>query len=63
MTSKSSPYLHHTGDLIIPFNADQKYHFWNGGQNLTDTLIELNVQEDVWNKHTINPYPGNADGL
>jgi len=61
MTHKSLPYIHHSGDIIIPFSADQKYHFWNGGQPLCDTLTELNVTEDVWNRHTLRPYPGDAD--
>jgi hypothetical protein len=59
MTKKGSPYIDHTGTIIIPFNADQKYHFWNGGQHLSDTLLELNVPEDVWGKHTEKPYSGN----
>jgi len=61
MPPKDTPYLHHSGDIIIPFNADQKYHFWNGGQHLTDTLLELNAAEDVWGKHTLKPYPGKTE--
>ena len=60
MTPNATPCIHHTGDLIIPFNADQKFHFWNGGQHLTETLMELNAPEDVWGKHTEKPYSGNA---
>jgi len=58
MTPKGTPYIHHTGDIIIPFNADQKYHFWNGGQHLCDTLMELDAPQDVWGNHTLKPYPG-----
>lgn len=61
MTPQSSPHIHHTGDIIIPFNADQKYHFWNDGQHLSDTLMELNAPEDVWVKHTVKPHPGNVE--
>jgi len=61
MTKKLAPYIHHTGEIIIPFNSDPKYHFWNGGQHLTDTLLELNASEDVWNKHTLKPFPGNTN--
>jgi len=60
MTNKGIPYIDHTGTMIIPFSADQKYHFWNGGQPLSDTLLELNVPEEVWHKHIEKPYPGNA---
>ena len=51
MAQKSSPYIDNHGTLIIPFGTDPKYHFWNGGQPLSDTLLELNAPEDVWNRH------------
>ena len=61
MDEKSTPYIDHTGTMIIPFDADQKYHYWNGGQPLSDTLLELNAPEDVWSKHIHQkPYPGNG---
>ena len=61
MDQKSTPHIDHNGTLIIPFNADPKYHFWNGGQSLSDTLLELNAPEDVWSKHIHQkPYQGNA---
>ena len=60
MTPKTSPYIHHTGDLVIPFTSDSKYHFWNGGQHLTETLLELNATEDVWGRHTEKRYSGNT---
>ena len=34
MTQKDSPYIDNTGTIIIPFNADPKYHYWNGGQSV-----------------------------
>ena len=60
MSNNGTPYIDHTGTVIIPFNADPKYHYWNGGQPLSDTLLELNAPEDVWRKHTLKPYPGNT---
>ena len=60
MTKKNSPYIDHTGGIIIPFSSDPKYHYWNGGQHLADTMIELNTPEDVWNMHTEKPFPGNG---
>ena len=57
MTPKGSPYIEHTGTMIIPFNADPKYQYWNGGQPLSDTLLELNAPEDIWKKHIEKPYP------
>lgn len=59
MTPKDSPYIDPTGTMIIPFNADPKYHYWNGGQSITDTLMELNTPENVWRNHTVKPYPVN----
>ncbi len=39
--SQTEPYVTNFGVLIIPFNSDKKYHYWNGGQSLCDTLKEL----------------------
>ena len=60
MTTQDIPYIDNHGTIIIPFNADSKYHYWNGGQPLSETLLELNVPEDIWKNHTVRPYPGNA---
>ena len=60
MPQKDSPYIDHAGTIIIPFNADPKYHYWNGGQPLSQTMIELNITKDIWGKHTVKPYPENA---
>ena len=60
MPSKDSPYIDPTGHIIIPFAADHKYHYWNGGQPLSETMIELNITKDTWGKHTEKPYPGNT---
>ena len=60
MPHKDCPYIDPTGTMIIPFSADPKYHFWNGGQSLLETMIELNITKDIWDKHTEKPYPGNV---
>lgn len=36
------PYLTSSGDLVIPFNSPEKFHWWNGGQSVEATLAELN---------------------
>jgi len=61
MTDKGIPYIDTSGNIIVPFNADPKYHFWNGGQHLSKTMQEINAPEDVWRKHMEIPYPGDAD--
>ncbi len=35
------PYVTDFGILVIPWNSDTKYHYWNGGQSPCDTLKEL----------------------
>jgi hypothetical protein len=60
MSDKTIPYIDSYGHIVIPFNSDSKYHFWNGGQHLAVTLQEMNLTEDVWKKHTEKPYPENA---
>lgn len=60
MAPKDIPYIDPTGTMIIPFNADPKYHYWNGGQPITETLTELNIAKDIWDKHTAKPYPGDG---
>jgi len=41
------PYLDENGLLIIPFEADEKYHWWAGGQSLRETLLELGATPDI----------------
>lgn len=44
---KTKPYLDAEGDLVIPWNSDPKYHWWNGGQSISETLRELKQKENV----------------
>ena len=60
MPEKDGPYIDDTGAIVIPFDADPRYHYWNGGQPLAKTMLELNATEDIWDKHTVKPYPGKA---
>lgn len=41
------PYINARGELIIPFNADRRYHWWVGGQSILKTLRELGAPPDV----------------
>jgi hypothetical protein len=38
---KGGPFLQPNGNLVIPFNADNKYHWWNGGKSLTEIRREF----------------------
>lgn len=44
------PYVTESGVLVIPFNSSTKYHYWNGGQPVCDTLRELG-RCDLINKY------------
>lgn len=46
------PYITSEGNLIIPFDADEKYHYWRGGQSLASTLLELDAPFEVWRRYT-----------
>lgn len=59
MDSHSTPYIDNAGNVIVPFNADPKYHFWNGGQSLSKTLLEIKANENTWDRHIEKPYPRN----
>jgi hypothetical protein len=39
----SEPLIDGAGDLIIPLDAPEKYHYWQGGQSVEATLKELNA--------------------
>ena len=41
------PYLRPSGELVIPLNSHPKYHYWRGGQNLLETLLELGADEET----------------
>jgi hypothetical protein len=38
---RPKPFLDSEGDPVIPFNSDPKYHWWNGGQTVSETIREL----------------------
>ena len=52
-----NPYLDKNNTLRIPFDSDTKYHWWAGGQSIDDTLAELGVALEVWERYTNQPYP------
>jgi hypothetical protein len=35
------PYLTQSGDLVIPFDSPERYHWWKSGQSVKETLAEL----------------------
>ncbi len=48
----TKPYITEEGDLVIPEDADPRYYYWAScGQSLYQTLRELNVSEEIWNRY------------
>jgi hypothetical protein len=41
------PHISARGELIIPCNSDRRYHWWDGGQSIRETLRELGASPDV----------------
>ena len=40
-SSSSLPHLLADGTLVIPFNSPKEYHWWNGGQSVSQTRAEF----------------------
>jgi len=38
---QTEPFVTDFGVLVIPYNSDKKYHYWDGGQSVCDTLRQL----------------------
>lgn len=36
------PYFHRCGDLVIPINSPKRYHWWAGGQPVSESIKEIN---------------------
>lgn len=56
-TPRPMPYLDRSGDLVIPFGADPKYHWWLGshcaftnamgsGQSVEETIKEIACKKE-----------------
>lgn len=41
------PHSNEQGDLVIPFRAAAKYHYWNGGQSVPATLREIGAPVEL----------------
>ena len=40
-TGELLPFLTAGGDLSIPFDSPERYHWWRGGQSVAQTLLEV----------------------
>lgn len=52
------PYLDEQNSLIIPFNAPEKYRWWQGGQSIEESLKELGASEETIKKYVWNRQGG-----
>jgi hypothetical protein len=41
------PYITDYGTLIIPHNSPSRFHWWNRGQSVCDTLKELGASDEI----------------
>jgi len=41
LETRQKPYFDDRGSLVVPFSSPLRFHYWNGGQSLTDTLREI----------------------
>jgi hypothetical protein len=55
--AQARPYINELSELVIPRNAPWRYRWWSGGQDIVETLVELNPSREVWARYTDRPYP------
>lgn len=55
---KPLPYLTRWGTVVIPHNSPCRYHWWNHGQSIKDTLRELGASDEILKRYK-SPYSTN----
>lgn len=46
------PYINDREELIIPFKSPRRYRWWQSGQSITETLVELGASEDMIRRYS-----------
>ena len=61
--SRDKPWIDESGCLVIPGECpDDRYKWWKKeGQSIAQTLQELRVSREVWQRYTILPYYGDEN--
>lgn len=54
------PYIDHNGGLVIPFRSPRHYRWWQGGQSVIETLIELGANQEIIKRYTPAGYKEGA---
>ena len=50
-TEYPKPYIKNGSELIIPTEVNLKYRWWDGGQSIFDTLLELDAPDTLIEQH------------
>ena len=45
------PFINKYNELVIPFEAARKYHYWSGGMCILETLKEIGASREIINKY------------
>lgn len=48
------PYIRTSGDLVIPFDSHPRYHWWRGGQSISQTRTEFEAAKQTLNRHSLH---------
>ena len=48
---RPKPFIDGNGTLHTPLASDPRYHWWNGGQTVEQTLLELDAPPDVMRRY------------
>ena len=57
-SAKPKPYVTSWGTLVIPFDSDRRFHWWNRGLSIKDTLRELGASDEILKRYK-SPYSDN----
>ncbi len=52
----SRPRINSRGRLIVPITSDCRYHWWNGGQSIWETIRELKAHPEVFARYVEADY-------
>ena len=51
VSEPAKPFIDASGNLVIPLSAPKKYHWWQGGQQVLDTLAELGANDETMTRY------------
>src|SRR5262245_37639324 len=51
VSDSAKPFIDGSGNLVIPFSASKKFRWWQGGQRVLETLIELGASDETMKRY------------